>query len=31
MANDNTNDAQTYGRPPEPSPELRELDRLVGK
>ena len=31
MANDNTNDAQTYGRQPEPSPELRELDRLVGK
>ena len=31
MANDNTNDAQAYARPPEPSPELKDLDRLVGK
>ena len=31
MANDNTNDAQAYRRPPEPSPELKGLDRLVGK
>jgi hypothetical protein len=23
-------DTQAYGRPPEPNPELRSLDRLVG-
>ena len=23
-------DAQAYGRPPEPNPDLRSLDRLVG-
>lgn len=26
----NTNDAQDYGQPPEPSPNLTSLDRLVG-
>ncbi len=31
MANDNTNDTQAYGRSSEPSPKLKELDRLVGK
>ena len=31
MANDNTNDAQAYGRPPMPNPDLKDLDRLVGK
>jgi hypothetical protein len=26
----NTNDAQDYGQPPEPSPDLKALNRLVG-
>ena len=29
MSDDDTG-AQAYGRPPEPSPDLRSLDRLVG-
>jgi hypothetical protein len=31
MANDNMNDAQAYRRSSEPSPKLKDLDRLVGK
>ena len=27
---DNDTDAQDHGRPPEPNPDLRRLDRLVG-
>lgn len=32
MANDDNinNDAQAYGQPPEPAPDLKSLDRLVG-
>ncbi|MGH3147911.1 MAG: hypothetical protein ACRDTR_19140 [Rubrobacter sp.] len=30
MANDNTNESQGYGPSPEPRPDLRILDRLVG-
>jgi hypothetical protein len=30
MTDDNTNDAQAYGQPPEPNPDLRSLDRLAG-
>ena len=30
MADDNTEDAQATQQPPEPSPDLRSLDRLVG-
>ena len=30
MTDDNSNDVQAYGPPPEPSPGLRALDRLVG-
>ena len=29
MSDDNT-DAEAYGRSPEPNPDLRSLDRLVG-
>ena len=29
MSDDNT-DAQAYGRPHEPNPDLRSLDKLVG-
>jgi hypothetical protein len=30
MANDDTDDAQAHRQPPEPSPDLKSLDRLVG-
>ena len=30
MADDNINGAQAYEQPPEPNPDLRSLDRLVG-
>lgn len=30
MADDNTNEAQAYEQVPEPSPDLKGLDRLVG-
>jgi len=30
MADDNTSDAQAHQQPPEPSPDLKSLDRLIG-
>ena len=30
MADNTNNDSQAYEQPPEPSPDLRSLDRLVG-
>src|SRR5918998_3958693 len=30
VTDDNTNDPQPFGSPPEPSPDLKRLDRLVG-
>jgi hypothetical protein len=30
MANDNTNNAEAHQQPPEPSPDIKSLDRLVG-
>jgi hypothetical protein len=30
MANDDTDDAQAHQQPPEPNPDLKDLDRLVG-
>jgi hypothetical protein len=31
MANDDANEARAYGPPPEPSPGLRALDRMIGE
>jgi len=30
MANDDTNNVQAHDQPPEPNPDLKNLDRLVG-